>query len=106
MQSEGNTLELLLATHFPNSAVTEDMAATVAAHRTQQCDWWMALEVVIYGRVEWAINSFAPYKSPGIGGIFPAVLQEGWKIVVLTRSGFSVPAWRLSMFQPYGFRLR
>lgn len=37
-QSEGNTLELLLATHFPNSEVTQDMAAPAAAHRTQQCD--------------------------------------------------------------------
>ena len=50
-QSEGNTLELLIATHFPNSAVIEDMAAPAAAHCTQQCYWWVALEVVIYGRV-------------------------------------------------------
>ena len=109
MQSKGNTLEHLLATHFPNSLVTENMtapAAAAAAHCTKQCDWWVALEVVIYGRVEWAINCFVPYKSPGIGGVFPALLQEEWRIIVLTWSGFSMPAWRLSMFKPYGFRLK
>jgi len=63
MQSKGNTLELLLATHFPNSVVTENMAASAAAHHIKQCDWWVALEVVIYGRVEWAINSFAPLSK-------------------------------------------
>jgi len=31
-QSEGEILELLLATHFPNSVVTEEMAACAAAH--------------------------------------------------------------------------
>jgi hypothetical protein len=39
--SKGNTLELLLATHFPNSVVTEDMTAPAAAHCTKQCDWWV-----------------------------------------------------------------
>ena len=81
-QSEGEMLELLLATHFPNSVVTEEMAACVAAHCAKWCDWEMATEVVIYGRVEWAINSFARCKSPGMDGIFPAVLQEWWRIVV------------------------
>jgi hypothetical protein len=32
--------------------------------------------------VEWATDSFAPYKSPGMDGIFPLLLQEGRKIVI------------------------
>jgi len=32
--------------------------------------------VVTYREVEWAIDSFAPYKSPGMDDIFPALLQE------------------------------
>jgi len=32
--------------------------------------------------VVWAIDSFAPYKSPGMDGIFPALLQEGWGVLV------------------------
>jgi hypothetical protein len=31
-QSEGDVLELLLATHFPNSVITEETAAHAAAH--------------------------------------------------------------------------
>jgi hypothetical protein len=42
----------------------------------------VAARVVIYGRKKWAIDSFAPYKSPGMDGIFPALLQEGRKILV------------------------
>jgi hypothetical protein len=33
-------------------------------------------------REEWAIDSFAPYKSPGMDKIFPVLLQEGWRIIV------------------------
>ena len=29
-----------------------------------------------------AIDSFAPYKSPGMFGIFPALLQEGRRLLV------------------------
>ena len=42
----------------------------------------MAARVVTYTRVEWAIDSFAPYVSPGMDGIFPALLQEGRRILV------------------------
>jgi hypothetical protein len=42
----------------------------------------VATKVVTYGRVVWAINCFAPYKSPGIDGIFPALLQQGREILV------------------------
>jgi hypothetical protein len=45
-------------------------------------DWWVALRVVTYRRVEWAIDSFAPYNSPGMGGIFSALLLEGRRIVI------------------------
>jgi hypothetical protein len=36
----------------------------------------VAKKVVTYGRVAWAIDSFAPYKNPGMDGIFPVLLQE------------------------------
>jgi len=48
------------------------MAAVGAASRASRCDWRVAAEVVNYGRVEWAISSFAPYKSSGMDSIFPA----------------------------------
>jgi hypothetical protein len=37
--------------------------------------------VVTYRRVEWAIDTFAQYKSPGVDGIFPALLQQALEIV-------------------------
>jgi hypothetical protein len=40
------------------------------------------MKVVTYRRVEWAIDSFAPYKSPGADGIFPALLQRAREIVI------------------------
>ena len=58
------------------------MAAVDTASRASRCDWRVAEEVVTYGRVEVAINSFAPYKSPGMDGIFPVLLQEGRRVVV------------------------
>jgi hypothetical protein len=42
----------------------------------------MAARIVTYRRVEWAIDSFAPYRSPGMDGIFPALLHEVWSILV------------------------
>jgi hypothetical protein len=38
--------------------------------------------VVTFRRVEWAINSFAPYKSPGVDGKFPALLQQAREVVI------------------------
>jgi len=40
----------------------------------------VAVRVVNYRREKWAIDSFAPYKSPLMDGIFLALLQEGWRI--------------------------
>ena len=40
------------------------------------------MRVVNYRPAEWVIHSIAPYKNPGLDGIFPALLQEGWRVVV------------------------
>jgi len=45
-------------------------------------DWRVVARIITYRRVEWAIGSFAPYKSPGMDGIFLALLQEGWEILM------------------------
>jgi hypothetical protein len=76
-QSEGETLDLLLHMHFPNSDVMQKGVAPPTAGCAKRLDWQVATEVVTYGRVAWAIDSSTPYKSPGMDGIFPALLQEG-----------------------------
>jgi hypothetical protein len=64
-QSEQETLDLLLDVHFPNSVVIEERVA--AACPVKRLDWWVATKVVTYGRVVWAIDSFAPYKMGWTG---------------------------------------
>jgi hypothetical protein len=81
-QTEGETLELLLTTHFPHSEVTQESVAPAAALLARRPDWRLATRVVTYRRVEWAIDSFAPYKSPGVDGIFPALLQRAREVVI------------------------
>jgi hypothetical protein len=60
----------------------EKGVAPATAGCAKRLDWQVATKVVTYGRVVWATDSFAPYKSPGMDGIFPALLQEGWKVLV------------------------
>ena len=38
-----------------------------------------AEEVVTHLKLKWAIDSMAPYKSPGVDGIYPVLLQRGLK---------------------------
>jgi hypothetical protein len=81
-QSDGETLELLLITHFPNSEATQELAAPAAALLGRRSDWWLAARLVIYRRVERATDYFAPYKSQGVDGIITAFMQEGRKAVI------------------------
>jgi hypothetical protein len=106
MLSEGETLNLLLVTHFPDSDVVERSGVPAAACRATCVDWQVAARIINYRRVEWAICSFVPYKSPGMDGIFPALLQEGREIVIPYLIRIFVPAWWLDMYQPCGARLR
>ena len=64
-QPEGENLELLLNTHSPNSEVTQELAAPAAVLLVRRCDWMLATRVATYRRIDWAIDSFAPYKMQG-----------------------------------------
>ena len=52
-QSKGKTLDLLLATHFPNSTVMERGAVPATACHTKGLDWQVAARIVTYWRVGW-----------------------------------------------------
>jgi hypothetical protein len=75
-------LHLLLYTHFPDSDAVEGGGVPAAARRATRVEWRVAARIITYRRVEWAISSFSPYKSPGMGGIFQAFLLEGWEILI------------------------
>jgi hypothetical protein len=82
MQSEEETLDLFLATHFPGSICAEGGVVPASAGHTNRLDWQVAAKVVTYRRVEWAIDSFASYKSPGVDRIFLVLLQQGWEVLI------------------------
>ena len=106
MQYKGENLELLLLTHFPNLMITEEVAASATACSTKHLEWRVGARVVTYSRMEWAIDSFAPYKSPGTDGIFltqPCCKSEEG-LLSLTWSRSFVPAWWMATFQPYSAR--
>jgi len=72
-------LRHLLDTHFPgNIPYTKDKNYNNSSHDQQVSsdDWNMAKKIVTEERVRWAVSLFAPYKSPGIDGIFSALLQK------------------------------
>jgi len=62
-QSDGETLELLLTTHFPNSGVTQELAPPAATILARRSDWKLAVRVVTYRGVEWAIDFFFFFAS-------------------------------------------
>jgi hypothetical protein len=76
-QSEGETLQLLLTTHFLIQRSRE---------RRQPLRLPYRLDALTAGWprqcVEWATDSFAQYNSPGVDGIFPALLQKAREVVI------------------------
>lgn len=94
---------LLLETHFPGSKPTGGVTIEGRSNRTKREDWDVAKRILSPGRLEWAINSFQPYKSPGVDNIYPALLQEGLKeiiphLIIIMRSslalGYVPRIWR------------
>ncbi|XP_046144704.1 uncharacterized protein LOC123988490 [Osmia bicornis bicornis] len=70
------TLRHLMETHFPGSELIPEelFQKEQAPLRNSARDWELASKVVTIDRLRWAINSFSRYKSPGVDGIFPALL--------------------------------
>ena len=70
--------ELLLQTTFPGSTrITSHSKRDVADAQLSPRDCALAAKVVTEARLEWAVGSFSPYKSPGVDDIYPAFLQKG-----------------------------
>lgn len=86
--SRKETLELLARNHFPDCRIQEDGDENAdwtllgRKERPEEVDWTVANKIISYEVIDWAIQSFKPYKSPGEDGIFPALLQQGRKILI------------------------
>lgn len=85
----GEAAKLLLDTHFPGNVVANSehkcecvncnsFAEFIAAEGFDDAE---IEQITNYNRVNWAINSFQKYKSPGLDGIYPIMLQKGWDLI-------------------------
>lgn len=95
------TLEIMMKTHFPGSIIVSKNNLPISGDTTGQSNTRMnteiepiinrssaslltsthdgknlADEIFTDSKVEWAINTFEPFKSPGRDGIYPALLQK------------------------------
>lgn len=80
-KSSEEVVDLLMQTHFPG---TKD-AQTIEPQpiRTPNAtDWNIAATIVTNRRLEWAIDSFKPFKSPGSDGIYPIVMQKASSLIM------------------------
>ena len=68
---------LLLETHFPGCTTSESTKESNGSLTSTKESWQIARKICTTERVKWAIKSFQPYKSAGIDGIFPILLQKG-----------------------------
>ena len=72
------TAGVLMETHFPGCQLASETQVTqVKLPLSSNGDWELARDIVDEARVTWAVNSFSPYKSPGLDGIVPVLLQWG-----------------------------
>jgi hypothetical protein len=85
--SEKETLQELLRVHFPGSEITESpggwdgLELESPKWRGTREDWAVSKRVVTYDRLKWAVFLFKLYKSPGMDGIMPIMLQQGFELL-------------------------
>ena len=104
-QSTEEVLDHLLTVHFPGNTVVDEPGNLT--YRSNQSylptDWNWVKTVITPGKVEWSFSVMLPYKSPGLDGIFPILLQKGskwlkWPVCQIYRAclnlGYTPRAWR------------
>ena len=74
-------LRYLLHTHFPGNT-PYGVSNSNANYQASDEDWQIATTIVTEERVRWAVAYSAPFKSPGIDGIYPVLLQKGIDIII------------------------
>src|ERR1700744_2219113 len=109
-KSNDEVSEVLSQTHLPGMGSAE--AIEPQPIRTPNVtDWNLAETIVTNRRLEWAISSFKPYKSPGGDGIYPVVMQKASNVIMrpmkkilqaVLAMGYMSGSWRevLVKFRP------
>jgi len=75
-------LGYLSDTHLPGNAAWLVTKHRAMVHQVSKEDWEIAQEIVTEECLKWVISLFAPFKSQGLDGIFPAILQNGLDILL------------------------
>ena len=75
--SSGESLQLLLNTHFPGSTVVNSSTEDVDLRHNRLSDCSLTNNIITEERISWAVNSLKPFKSAGEDGILPVLLQKG-----------------------------
>lgn len=76
------SLSIMMETHFPGSIQTTSdnaqdfTAAPSSSMRNEDRAQEIASVIFTKSRVEWAVDSLKPFKSPGSDGIYPVLLQK------------------------------
>jgi hypothetical protein len=86
--TEKGTMEELLRVHFhgseiilENSGGWDGLELKFPKWKGSREDWAASKRVISYHKLKWAVFSFQPYKSPGINGIMPIMLQQGFELL-------------------------
>jgi len=86
--TEKETLEELFRVQFPGSEIILEpsggwngLELWFSKCKGSREDWAVSRRVVSYNKLKWALFSFQPYKSPGIDGIMPIMLQQGFEVL-------------------------
>ena len=81
-------MEELLQVHFPGSEIISEpsggwdgLELEFPKWKGSREDWAVSRRVISYDKLKWAVFSFQSYKSPGIDGIMPIMLQQGFELL-------------------------
>jgi len=74
-KSSDEVVEVLMQAHFPGTKSVET-SEPQPIRTPNATDWNLAETIVTNRRLEWAISTFKPYKSPGSDGLYPIVMQK------------------------------
>lgn len=88
--SSKETLESLFNTHFPGCKDLDLVENSLTVNQQTSYLHSDLENIFTEEKVQWAISSFSPYKSPGPDGIFPAILQN---------SGSNLVSWLCLVFK-------
>ena len=80
-------LQTLLTAHFPDcrnitNCDKNNLPATEQTDASVDPDWETAANIVDNDKIRWAIEELQPFKSAGVDGVFPALLQHANDCVI------------------------